>query len=90
MFDKTTEDKLRWELTMLHELLEDVDEVSPKTQEDLKEVATEIHRLLELEDADWLALGKRWRKAVLDFESRHPRLAQAVDEVTNMLANAGI
>lgn len=92
MLNKTEKDQLVWKLTMLHELLEDVEQVSPETKEAMQTVATDLSRILEREtlEEDWSHLRQRWREAVLDFESQHPRLAQAVDQITSALANAGI
>ena len=97
MIPESQEERLRWELTMLHELLEDVDELGPETKEAIQLVASDIQKLIgsEAEGEDkkkdqWSSIGKRWREALLDFESHHPRLTQAVDQVSGMLANAGI
>ena len=100
MVPESQEEKLRWELTMLHELLEDVEELGPETKQAIQVVAADIQRLLGDQEAsekdddtkqdEWSNVRKRWRDAVLDFESHHPRLTQAVDQVSGMLANAGI
>lgn len=92
MLEKTEREKLQGELTTVHELLENVDEVNTDTKEALQLLAADIQRILQRESErdDWSGIGKRWREAVLDFEVKHPRLAQAIDEVTGLLANAGI
>ena len=92
MLDKSQQNQLRGELKMLHELLENVDEVSGPTKEAMQLLADDIQRLLEEESAteEWPSVGQRWRDVVLDFEAQHPRLAQVMDQITNVLANAGI
>ena len=76
---------------MLHELLEDLEEVNPETKTALRTVASDIERILDREEHDeWPQLGQRWREAALSFESHHPRLAAAMDQITSALANAGI
>ena len=100
MIPESQEEKRRWELTMLHQLLENVNELGPETKDAIQLVAADIERLLgekkdqdkdeETEKDEWSSVGKRWRDAVLEFESHHPRLTQAVDQVSGMLANAGI
>ena len=83
--------RLRDELESLHELLENVDEVSADTKDAMRSVVADIGRLLdpESDDDDWTHIDKRWREAVLDFESQHPKLTQAVDQITGLLANIG-
>lgn len=90
------QDQLQSELTTLHQLLEDVAEVGPDAKEALRSVADDIRRLIEEESADdssstddWSHVGNRWRAALVDFESQHPRLTQAVDQITGLLANIG-
>ena len=93
MFDESQQDRLRLELKMLHELLENVEEVGSGTKDTMQLLATDINRLLEQEaeaDDKWTLIGKRWREVLLDFESHHPRLTQVVDQITSALANAGI
>jgi ElaB/YqjD/DUF883 family membrane-anchored ribosome-binding protein len=87
------QDQLRGELTTLHELLEGVDEVSADTKQAMQAVAADIHRLLDQNQESpgdaWSQVGTRWQQAVLNFESQHPRLTQAVDQITGLLANVG-
>lgn len=90
------QDQLQSELTTLHQLLEDVGEVSPETKEAMRSVADDIRRLIKEESADdsssiddWSHVGNRWRAALVDFESQHPRLTQAVDQITGLLASIG-
>ena len=92
MFVEPQKGEMQWQLKMLHELLEDTEHVNEATRAELRKVAEEIDRLLsqEAQRDDWSNVGERWRNAVLGFESRHPKLAQAVEEVTGILANAGI
>ena len=92
MLEESQQDRLRLELKMLHQLLEDMDEAGAGTKDAMRQVASDIDRILDAEESrdEWSGIGKRWRDAVLDFESHHPRLAQVVDSVTNILANAGI
>ena len=90
------QDRLQSELSTLHQLLEDVEEVDPTTKEAMQSVAEDIRRLIEGGSTDdsasidaWSHLGNRWRAALVDFESQHPRLTQAVDQITGLLANIG-
>jgi hypothetical protein len=97
MIEESQQDRLRLELKMLHELLEDLDEVGGGTKDAMRQVASDIDRILDeaktqqdTTEQEWSGIGKRWRDAVLEFESHHPRLTQVVDSVTSILANAGI
>lgn len=91
MLNKAEKEQLVWKLTMLHELLEDLEQVNPETKAALKTVASDIERILDRDDHDdWPQLGQRWREAALNFESQHPRLAAAMDQITTALANAGL
>lgn len=92
MLENSQQNELRGKLKTLHEILEDVDEVGDDTREEMRVLASDLDRVLEDEavEDDLSRIGQRWRKAVLDFESHHPRLALAVEEITNILANAGI
>jgi len=92
MLDKSELDKLRQELILLHQLLAEGQEVNPETRDAMQAVAADIQAVLDPQSAedDWSQIGKRWRDAILGFETRHPRLTQAVDQITGALANAGI
>lgn len=92
MIDKSLQDRLRGDLTTLHDILEDVAEVDTDAKNALQLVATDIQSILEQESADqnWFHIRQRWRDAVLHFESQHPRLTQILDQITGVLANAGI
>ena len=96
MVDDSHKEQLREELARLHSLLEQVDEsdatLDAETRASLHVVARDMHRVLDGDatPADWPSLGERWREAILDFESQHPRMAQVVEQITSMLARSGI
>ena len=92
MFMESKQAELQWQLKMLHEMLEDTEHVDDATRAKMKELAQEMERLLEAEahKDEWSGFGERWRNAMINFETRHPNLSQAVEEVTGILASAGI
>ncbi len=92
MLENSQQDELRDKLQTLHEILETVDEVADDTKEEMRVVASHLDRVLddEVAEADRSRIGKRWRETILSFETQHPRLALAIEEITNILANAGI
>jgi len=101
MLDPKQREALRWQLTMLHELLEDTEQVDTqkvdeKTMEAMREVSGELNRILvdkagqESEAVQWDNAKVKWQDAVIDFESHHPRLALTVEEITGLLARMGL
>jgi hypothetical protein len=96
MLDEKQREALRWQLTMLHELLEDTEKVDGETKRSMHEVSSELNRILEQEaghksEADhWDKAKVKWQDAVIDFESHHPRLALTVEEITGLLARMGL
>ncbi len=94
MLQESEQDRLLRELNQLHEMLEGTDEIDKATTEAMRLVAADMSRVLnkqeEATDDTWPGFGKRWREAVLHFESQHPRLAQVVEQITSVLAGAGI
>ena len=101
MLDPKQREALRWQLTMLHELLEDTEKedtkkADEKTIEAMREVSGELHRILKeeagqaTEAAQWDSAKGKWQDAVIDFESHHPRLALTVEEITGLLARMGL
>ncbi len=91
---ESDQERLLQELNQLHQMLEQTSEIDAATTEAMRLVAADMSRVLnERQDATvdtWTGFGKRWREAVLHFESKHPRLAQVVEQITSVLAGAGI
>ena len=94
MLDDKQRDALRWQLTMLHELLEDTEKVDDKTKKAMREVSDELDRILaqekEAEAQHWDEAKGKWQEVVIDFEVHHPRLALTVEEITGILARMGL
>ena len=94
MLDDKQREALRWQLTMLHELLEDTEKVDDKTKKAMREVSEELDRILakekEAEREHWDEAKGKWQDVVIDFEVHHPRLALTVEEITGILARMGL
>jgi ABC-type transporter Mla subunit MlaD len=90
--DSTDREALRKSLRELHDQLLKLDDVKPQTEQLLRTLATDIDQVLD--DASPHKgdenLATRWRDALLEFEGRHPMLAQMMDQVTTALANLGV
>lgn len=86
-------DKLRGELTKLHQELSTVDTVDEPTKAMLVTVMHDIAKLLSGEktgDDNDTPSSDSLREMVTDFEAEHPQLAQALGRLADGLANLGI
>jgi hypothetical protein len=94
MMDKS---KLQQTLTQVHSELADADSVDQDTRQLLTTLTNDIQRLLEKDEAPPAAeedsdgpLSKQVRGLMLQFESEHPKLTSALNQVADGLANLGI
>ena len=86
---------LRQQLTELHDSLASADELDPELRALLRDVSGDIENLLgedasaeEASAAD--QLQARLRRATVDFETEHPRLAHILENLADTLAKLGI
>lgn len=81
-------------LRTLQAELADADQLDDQARDALKQVTTEIQRLLDggqpVSRGDRESLSGRLQDAVLEFETEHPQLTGAVNQVAAALANLGI
>ena len=81
-------------LKELHEDLSSAEQVDDETLEHLKTLTGDIQGLLERvekpEQPEIDSLSGRLKEAVLKFESDHPRLGMALNQVADALGNLGI
>lgn len=86
--------ELQQTLVTLHSELSDADAVDDQTRALLTTLANDIQRLSEQEAADTQSevepLSARLQDFVLKFETEHPQLTRAVNQVSAALANLGI
>ena len=85
-------------LKTLHAQLSSMDEIDAESQAMLQTVTDDIHRILELksapkqdaaEDAD-PSFSVRIRDTLIELESRHPRVGDVLERLTDGLASMGI
>lgn len=86
---------LRKQLTELHDTLASTGELDPELRALLKEVSGEIEAILgeEAPEEDASAasqLQTRVRRATVDFETEHPRLAHILEDLADTLTKLGI
>ncbi len=86
---------LRQQLTELHSTLAATAELDPELRTLLKEVSGEIETVLGEEASDEEAsaasqLQARVRRATVDFEADHPRLAHILEDLADTLTKLGI
>ncbi len=86
--------QLKATLDSLHAELSTAGSVDEDTAESLRDVAHDIDRLLATDgkpDRESVeSLAERLRAVVIDFESKHPRLAGVLNQLVDGLANLGI
>ena len=86
---------LRQQLTELHDTLASTAELDPELRTLLKEVSGDIEGILG-EDATTEEasptnqLQARVRRATVDFEAEHPRLARILEDLADTLTKLGI
>ncbi|WP_442483759.1 DUF4404 family protein [Aeoliella sp. SH292] len=85
-------DKLRGELTKLHQELSTVETVDAPTKEMLVTVMQDIAHLLtgDKPTGENAPSSDSLREMMTDFEAEHPQLAQALGRLADGLANLGI
>lgn len=86
---------LRQQLTELHDTLASTDELDPELRALLKEVSGDIEGILGEEASTEEAsatdqLQTRVRRATVDFEAEHPRLARILENLADTLTKLGI
>jgi len=86
---------LQQQLTELHGALSSTAELNPELRTLLKEVAGDIESLLgdeaPAEEASAATqLQARVRRATVDFEAEHPRLAHILGDLADTLSKLGI
>ncbi|TVS16986.1 MAG: DUF4404 family protein [Gammaproteobacteria bacterium] len=83
--------RLREQLEAIRRELADSDSVDAGNRALLEQVAEDIERVLDDEDETTPdTVRGRMKKAAVDFEAEHPRLARVVNEVVEALARMGI
>lgn len=97
MMDRTEDvkiashDDLHYELTKLHELLSDVDNVDEELRNDMVQIAADIRSALHQNDvSEFATLGRRLSERALAFEVSHPYLTSTVGSLADLLARMGI
>ena len=88
-----SDERLRDELEKLHEALADVHEFDEATVNAMKQVASDIDRVLEEEEVpsgQVQDLRQRIDDLVLEFETKHPRVSNVLSQLTDLLAGMGI
>jgi hypothetical protein len=83
-------DTLQRNLDRLHQELANTESLDRETRELLAQVAADIERVLADEGAGSGDIGARVQTAALRFEADHPKLSQALSEVTDALAKLGV
>lgn len=85
-------EQLRNELTKLHQELSTVDSVDDSTKEMLTTVMQDIVKVLsgEHEGDASQATSENVRNLMSEFEAEHPKMAQALGQLADALANLGI
>jgi len=86
---------LRQQLTELHNTLASTAELDPELRTLLKEVSGDIEGILGEEASTEEAsatdqLQARVRRATVDFETEHPRLARILEDLADTLTKLGI
>ncbi len=86
---------LRQQLTELHDTLASTAELDPDLRALLKEVSGDIENVLgEQTSAEATTatnqLQARVRRATVDFEAEHPRLAHILEDLADTLTKLGI
>jgi len=89
--------ELQQTLAQVHSELADADSVDQDTRQLLTTLTNDIQRLLEKDDAPPAVeaetdgpLSKQVRSLMLQFESEHPKLTSALNQVADGLSNLGI
>lgn len=83
--------KLRESLESIHRELADPKAVDEVNRTLLEQVAADIERVLDEEDATTPdTVRGRIEKAAIDFEAEHPRLARVMNEIADTLGRMGI
>lgn len=84
-------DELHAELTKLHEMLGNVEELDDELRTDLQKIAEDIRNALQEEGpSDLQGLRKELSDRALKFEVSHPHLTNAVASIANLLSSMGI
>jgi len=86
-------EELHATLERLHEQLGDADDLDDQLRAELRDAIGDIGQALERREEageDDASLADRLGELTQEFESSHPRLAETVGRVVNMLANLGI
>ncbi len=86
---------LRQQLTELHDTLASTAELDPELRTLLKEVSGDIEGILgedaaTEETSPTNQLQARVRRATVDFEAEHPRLARILEDLADTLTKLGI
>ncbi len=83
--------KLREQLEAIRRELDDPDAVDDANRALLEELAADIERVLDEEDETTPeTVRDRMKKAAVDFEAEHPRIARVMNEIVEALARMGI
>ena len=86
--------KLLATLTNLHDELSKADEVDQETLEHLKRITDDIQTLFrrsgEPLPQETKSVSDRWQNILRRFRTRHPHLADMVEQITDGLAGLGI
>lgn len=84
-------DELHAQLTKLHQMLENVEEVDNELRADLQKISEGIRKALRADgQTDLQRLRSELRERALEFEVSHPHLTNAVASIVNSLAGLGI
>jgi hypothetical protein len=88
-------DALQKQLTELHDTLASTAELDPELRALLKEVSGDIEIILDEDTSagETSAAGQlqtRVRRATVDFEAEHPRLAHILEDLADTLTKLGI
>ena len=84
--------QLQTSLTQLHQELATLDNVDDSTKTMLATIAADIAKLVDADshDDDTSTGSENVRELVTEFEAEHPKLAQALGQLADGLANLGI
>jgi hypothetical protein len=85
-----TEQRLQELLEQLHSEIERTESVDEKGRGLLRDLKTDIAKLLERSGESDASTLKRFQETIDHFEADHPTLTLALSEALTILSNAGI